>query len=286
MNEFVRRSIDIETPDGKGKVAVVEFGPQDRPIDVVFSHANGFNAFTYRHILGPLTGLRILAYDLRGHGRTTLPLPTGERSDWSDLGRDLTAVLDRLELTHPVALSGHSFGATVSLMAARDRPAAVKALALFDPVLFANPPGTRAINSPLVEGALKRRARFDGRQAALERWYGRGAFATWPNEMVDDYVVDGLLEDGDGVRLACTPQWEASSYMAQGQNGIALLLETRRPTAVLKAEHNSTCNVAVDDARVAANPLIDLKQIAGTSHFLPMERPDLVRAAITAAARL
>jgi pimeloyl-ACP methyl ester carboxylesterase len=57
-----------------GEIAALEFGPEDRAIDIVFVHANGFNAQTYRTLLSPLAaGLRILAIDQRGHGATTLP---------------------------------------------------------------------------------------------------------------------------------------------------------------------------------------------------------------------
>ena len=45
-----------------GEIAALEFGPPDRPIDVIFVHANGFNAQTYRVLLSPLAaGLRVLA---------------------------------------------------------------------------------------------------------------------------------------------------------------------------------------------------------------------------------
>ena len=36
----------IAIPQRGGETAAYEFGPPDRPIDVVFSHANGFNART------------------------------------------------------------------------------------------------------------------------------------------------------------------------------------------------------------------------------------------------
>jgi len=52
-----------------GEIAALEFGPEDRAIDIVFVHANGFNAQTYRTLLSPLAaGMRILAIDQRGHG--------------------------------------------------------------------------------------------------------------------------------------------------------------------------------------------------------------------------
>jgi len=64
----------IDLPSRGGAMAALEFGPRDRPVDVIFSHANGFNGRTYHSILAPLGDtLRILAIDLRGHGATTIP---------------------------------------------------------------------------------------------------------------------------------------------------------------------------------------------------------------------
>ena len=50
-------------------MAVLDFGPPDRAPDIVFSHANGFNARTYRSILAPLADrFRILAIDMGSRG--------------------------------------------------------------------------------------------------------------------------------------------------------------------------------------------------------------------------
>ena len=68
------RARRIDLPSRGGAVAALEFGAAERPVDLVFVHANGFNARTYRSILAPLAdGWRILAVDQRGHGATTLP---------------------------------------------------------------------------------------------------------------------------------------------------------------------------------------------------------------------
>ena len=135
-------------------------------------------------------------------------------------------------------------------------------------------------------GALRRRTVFDSRQAAIDSWRGRGAFATWPEELLVDYAADGLIDQPDGtVRLACAGAWEASSYMAQGQDGVAILLAARHPVLAYRAERHSTCTVAPDDPRLATNPLVRVVEVEGPSHFLPMERPDLVRASLTQAAK-
>ena len=58
------RRVSLPAPPGPGEIAFLDFGPPERAPDVVFLHANGFNARAYRTILGPLAGaLRILAPD-------------------------------------------------------------------------------------------------------------------------------------------------------------------------------------------------------------------------------
>jgi pimeloyl-ACP methyl ester carboxylesterase len=284
---FEPRRSTLDLPDRGGFVALLEFGPDDRPIDVIFSHANGFNALTYRSILAPLAErLRIVAYDLRGHGRTELPTTREARTDWSDLRDDLLAILAALDLKRPVVLAGHSFGGTFSMMAAERARQSVRALVLLDPVLPRTDADKPVPGSPIVEATLRRRTRFANKAAAIENWRGKGAFANWSEEMLADFAEDGLRPDGGEFVLACAPEWEASSYTAQGQDGLSMLLKVAHPTIALKAEHRSTCRIEADDPRIAANPNLILTEVEGTSHFLPMERPDLVREALTAAAEI
>jgi pimeloyl-ACP methyl ester carboxylesterase len=106
-------------------MAVLDFGDPARPVDLVFAHANGFNARTYRSLLQPLAAsLRILAVDLRGHGATTLPTEIEGRNGWTEFRDDLLALLEA-EAADPVVLAGHSMGGTTSLLAAAVRPGAV-----------------------------------------------------------------------------------------------------------------------------------------------------------------
>src|SRR5438876_6866262 len=102
---------------GPGEMAYLDFGPSSRPVDVLFLHANGFNALTYRSILTPLAGeMRIIAADQRGHGTSTLATVTEGRTDWYEFRDDLLALLAALDLTN-VVLTGHSMGGTASNLA-------------------------------------------------------------------------------------------------------------------------------------------------------------------------
>lgn len=264
-------------------MAALEFGPEDRPFDLVFSHANGFNARTYRTILGPLaTDYRILAVDLRGHGRTDLPTSAETRRSWDDLRDDLIALRDVAGIDYPVVLSGHSMGATVSLLTAATLGDAARALVLFEPVIL--PPGVHGVpeEAPLAQSALRRRPDFPSREAALEAYTGRGAFKTWPADTLADYVADAFRDAGDGsVTLAATPAWEFSNFTRQAHDSLAALGQVSCPTRIFKAEEGSTCRYAPGALDGMAN--VEAQVVPGTSHFLPMERPDVVRAALLSA---
>jgi pimeloyl-ACP methyl ester carboxylesterase len=272
-----RRSFSIG--DG-GAVAGLEFGDPARAIDVVFLHANGFNAMTYRSILAPLGArMRLLAVDLQGHGLSPQREQAEGRLDWLDFRDDLTGLLDLLD-GPPVVLSGHSMGGTIAVLAAAERPRRVRGLALFDPVMLhrkrINP--TPLAESPLASGALRRRSVFPDRSAAIDSYRGRGAFKTWSEATLADYAADGFRGRADGqVELTCAPEWEASNFRAHGHDAWAALARIGVPTAILRAEFGSTCQILTAEPFAAANPRLTVETIDGASHFLPMERPELVR---------
>ncbi|MEH3145453.1 MAG: alpha/beta hydrolase [Methylobacterium frigidaeris] len=285
-----RRLIEIGDRSG-GALAAIEFGPADRPVAAIVLHANGFNALAYRFLLAPLAGgHRILAYDQRGHGGTTLPANPEGRRGWDDVAGDLVALLDRLD-GPPVVLVGHSMGGIQSLLAAIRRPERVRRLVLLDPVILERRvrlaarlpwlwlPRRLRPHSTLAEGALRRRPVFPSRDAAFAAYRGRGAFRDWPDEALADYVADGFHDRPDGsVALACSGAWEASNYRAQGHDTWGALRRLACPAQILRAEIGSTCRLAADrPGRIA------VETVPGTTHFLPFERPDRVRTAITAA---
>jgi pimeloyl-ACP methyl ester carboxylesterase len=261
-------------------MALLDFGPPDRAVDVVFSHATGFNARTYRSLLSPLGArLRILAPDLRGHGATTLPTARAGWPGWSGFRDDLLALLEA-ETAGPVVLAGHSMGATTSLLAAGERPEQVRALVLVEPVLF--PAGGHPVDDldfAPAQGALRRRRTYPSRAAAKAAYRGRGVFATWTEEQIDDYLAAGLCETPDGeVTLTCAPEWEALIFGHQNIDAEGAIAALETPTRVLFGEFQATGQFA--PPALAAHPKVRTQTLAGTSHLLPMEKPELVRQAI------
>ncbi|EWM15331.1 hydrolase [Kutzneria sp. 744] len=90
---------------------------------VVFIHGLGTDSLAsfYLTLAAPVAsaGINVLAYDLRGHGRSGGP-DTGYT--FQHFVSDLGALLDVLELRGPVHLVGNSFGGTVAFGHAFARP--------------------------------------------------------------------------------------------------------------------------------------------------------------------
>jgi pimeloyl-ACP methyl ester carboxylesterase len=94
----------IETADGV-KLAYTDWG-SGQP--VVFIHAWALPSPMWDYQIGALSeqGLRCIAYDRRGHGRSSKP---NSGYDCDTLADDLSALLTQLDL-HGVTLVSHSFG--------------------------------------------------------------------------------------------------------------------------------------------------------------------------------
>ena len=153
---------------------------------------------------------------------------------------------------------------------------------MFEPVLL--PKGTRTRpdwDFPPAKAALRRRHSFASRAEALAAYRGRGSFQTWSEAQLADYVQAGFHETADGqVTLACTPQWEALTF-AFNADPAAALAGLQAPTTVLFGELESSAQMA--PSGLGAHPRVTVETLPGATHFLPMERPKAVEAAIRAA---
>ncbi len=94
----------VETEDG-ASLFYLDWG-SGKP--VLFTHAWALNADIWEYQLTELVeqGMRCVAYDRRGHGRSSDP---GRGYDFDRLADDLAAVINRLDL-HDVTLVGFSMG--------------------------------------------------------------------------------------------------------------------------------------------------------------------------------
>jgi non-heme chloroperoxidase len=141
----------IETDDGAG-LFHLDWGT-GKP--VLFTHAWGLNADIWEYQLVELVdqGLRCVAYDRRGHGRSSDP---GRGYDYDRLADDLAAVINQLDLTD-VTLVAHSMGNGEAVRYLRRHGSARIARLV---MLSTIPPQSTSNFSPLIAGLKHDRPAF------------------------------------------------------------------------------------------------------------------------------
>ena len=221
-----RRAYDLPG----GTLSAVHFGRTSNPLKLVFCHANGFNAQSYRHVIEPL-GVHAVTLDLRGHGFTDLPTDPEKLRSWHVFADDIAAFFDA-HVPAPLVLAGHSYGAVSAILALPRIRDKVIGYAGFDPVLV--PALVRwatrwswgreymKLRVPIARKAGERKSVFKNRETVFERYQERGAFKGIPDAVLRDYIDGGTRERADGaVELSCDPLWEQAIFAAQAHNTFA-----------------------------------------------------------------
>ena len=273
----------ILAPTRDGALAGLHWRADEAP-QLVFLHATGFCASAYRPMFELLNGrFEILALDLRGHGRTRLQADPTDFKSWTTYADDVVFALDATPAPAPGRLlAGHSLGAVVATLAAAGGARSDR-LALIEPVATPMTVSTMARTPiwpliagrwPLVRRARSRRATFPSRTAAAESYRRKPLFARWAPGALGGYLEDGLVDDAAGVRLACEPQWEAATFMAQSHNFWSAIKRVRAPISVLTArDPTSTVRPMAERALRRLGTAMTVE--TGASHLIPFERPDL-----------
>lgn len=266
-----------------GTLSALRFGNAATPLRLIFCHANGFNAQSYRAVIEPL-GVHALALDLRGHGMTDLPTDVGGLSSWQIFADDIAQFFDR-EVDGPVVLAGHSYGAVSGILSLPQTRDKVAGYVGFDPVLIpwlfrqiARSRSGRAYMKrriPIARKSGQRKSIFDDLETAFARYQGRGAFKGVPDEVLRDYLEGGLIETDNGaVRLACDPTWEQAIFAAQAHNifrNIPLLPDNSR--IVFAGARGQVSTRGQRQRLQRLQPGLSIEFQPGYNHLFPLQEP-------------
>jgi pimeloyl-ACP methyl ester carboxylesterase len=249
-------------------------------------HATSFCGAVFEPLLGAVDDLVTLAVapDARGHGRSDAPAdPVG--LSWTALAADAVAWIDAIEAPGGLVLAGHSCGATCALAAAAARPGRVLGVFAIEPVLFDPPVSADADSYPgsrfMAAQARKRRPWFGSPEEARERLAARPPFSGFDRAALDAFLDGGLgSDDGGGVRLLCDPEREAACYEGAGAldpwPGLASILA---PVRLLLGDRGFVAP-AFRDRLITEIPGTRIETVAGGTHFVALERPLEVGAAL------
>ena len=114
-----------EVPSGDGgslRIAYVDAGPAEGPVALLL-HGEPTWSYLYRHVIDVLTadGIRVIAPDLVGFGRSDKPLDAADHSFARHVEWVRALVLDHLGLEH-ITLVGQDWGGLIGLRLAAENP--------------------------------------------------------------------------------------------------------------------------------------------------------------------
>jgi len=265
----------------------MEWGGDTPPL--VLLHATGFLARLWEPIALQMSAdFHVYALDARGHGDSDKPVlsrfegpaPAGGYG-WEGLAADLMGFLDSLGLVG-VPIVGHSSGAAGAIRLAAGRPEYVAAAVLIEPTVFPPMPveGSDERKEQLASGAAKRRMVWDSREELMTAYRQRRTFVGWREDVLRLFAEHGTFRRADGrIELKCPGEIEAELY----RNSLSpdtwdLLPRVHCPTLVIRGEKTEPMLALVAEGVARRIPGARLATIAGGSHFVPMERPDVIAA--------
>jgi lipase len=248
------------------------FGPLDgRPL-LALHGLSGHGTRWRRFAEQQLSGFRVVAPDLRGHGQTTWDPPWNlER-----YAEDLVEVLDSAGLDR-VPVMGHSFGGAICLYLAKLVPERVSRLVLVDPAIGLPPADAlEAADDARDEEAV---ASLEAAKASqISRW----PFAS--DEQIDEEVAATFVHHEDGFwrrRYSASMAVTAWSEMARPH----ILPPASTPTLLVPArDADFVTPEFVADCRSALGDLLTVHEVdSGHSVHLevPAELGKLVNAFLT-----
>ena len=270
---------------GGVSLRVYEWAGDGPPL--LFAHATSFPARIWDSVIDRLSGRRMIAVDLRGHGQSSKHDPP---YSWWQIGDDLAALAHAMGLRDAIGI-GHSMGGHSVTLAAARAPQHFGGLVLVDPVIQPREEYGRHEERGADVGG--RRDEWASPDEMYNSYHGRGPFATWDDRVLRDYCEWGLVRapDGlDGYVLACPPYIEASMYAASTASNIYDDLATiEAPVRLLRARDRGDDRSSFSGSATAPDLASHFQHaqdfhFPDLSHFIPMEAPAMVAEHIAAMA--
>jgi pimeloyl-ACP methyl ester carboxylesterase len=238
-------------------------GPEGTP-NVVLIHGLGLTRGSTWGEIAPVLArqYRVLAYDLLGHGQTTLPQGP---VTLTALSEQLIALMDELGIAR-AALVGFSLGGMINRRCAMDHPGRVSALAIL------NSPHDRGEEQQQIVEERARATAAGGPAAGIDvtlaRWFTETFRRDHPEKVA---AVRDIVLANDPANYAAHRQ-----VLAEGvRELIAPDPPITLPMLALTCEHDSGSTPAMSHAIAAETPGAETHIVPQLQHLGLIERPGL-----------
>lgn len=244
---------------------------------VVCLHSNASSSAQWRALMDVLAPrFHVLAADSYGAGKS--PPWTGARQLTL---RDEAVLLEPAFASagEPFSLVGHSYGAAIALIAALDRPQRVRAMALYEPTLFAlveqetPPPNdvegiSNAVDSSVA--ALRAGDPVGAARCFIDFWMGEGSFDRMPER--NRAAIAEAVRDVERWREALRGEPTPAAAFRTLDVPVLLLVGSRSPLS----------SRAVARRLTELLPRVEYVELDGLGHMAPVTHADVVNARIAA----
>lgn len=243
---------------------------------VVCLHSNASNSGQWRGLMEALAAkFRMLAADSYGAGKSP-PWPT-DRTIWL---RDEVALLEPVfaRAGDPFALVGHSYGAAIALIAAITQPHRVRAMALYEPTLFAvvdagSPPPNDAdgIRNTVTDAvaALEAGDPATAAKRFIDFWMGAGSWDQTPEQRRGPIAASVINIGGWANALFREP------------TPLKAFTDLRVPVLYMVGKRSPLSSRAVARLLTRVLPKVEVVEIEGLGHMGPVTHPDSVNPVIS-----
>lgn len=229
---------------------------------VVCLHANSSSSSQWRGLSEALAPrFHVLSADSYGSGKSP-PWPTGRTASLRDEVELLEPVFQRAG--EPFVLVGHSYGAAIALVAALAQPHRVRALALYEPVLFSlitEPPPNDA--DGIREASLAAIAALDAGDLKasathfIDYWMGRGMFSFIPEPRAAPMMA---------TMVNLRPWWDA---LTEPQS-LEAFRDLTMPILYMTGSRSPASSLGVARRLIPVLPNVEKVELEGLGHMAPI----------------
>jgi pimeloyl-ACP methyl ester carboxylesterase len=214
-------------------------------------------------------GYRLISYSRRYH------YPNEWTKDSTDFSvtihaRDLAAFIKTLNLP-PVHLIGHSYGAFIAFLVARDHPEVIRSLTLGEPpimpLLKTTPEGDALLTTSIKTSIASSEAFKQGNDEEGVRRFVNGVLGEGSYEKLPPPVLKRLMDNAQELK------GETSSQDLFPPTTCEDVQKVKAPILVLDGEHSPKIFHLVNDMLEHCLPSVERATIPAASHGLEFENP-------------
>ncbi len=211
--------------------------------------------------------LGMVAFDAPGHGRS---------GAWDERGeiQEVTTRIAASFLEGPTDIIGHSFGATVALRLAVERPELVRSLILYEPVFF----GVALADHPEMRGPHETEMAMYAQGMATADFHraAAGFIRVWG----DGRAWSDIPAEARAAMAAQMPLIEAAAPALYEDSGGMLasgaLERITAPTLLLEGSRSPAIIAAINEGLSARLGRVERSVITGAGHMGPITHPKQV----------